>query len=376
MSATGTDPGALLAAVRISDVAWAVVIAAVVWAVGWLVIALVSRSRARPQEDVGFVPPSQPPLATPLGPAGQEEHIAGVLRWLCAETEADSATFVHLAPGGRERIVVEPRGLEPATVAELARAGREALMGTPAEPPSGTAVARWLGAGGSKVVLLKGVAPAGAQEPLRFARFAIEWAGATAREADPRGVEDRIRAVSGVSWAETDVRDPSEVRVMIAEGVDRQMVQEAVERVLVGTGSRVRWVEPATADRPPRARLLEVAVAGDGQVDAEVSLEWRGQELRGRGRASASPTGRYRAAADAVADALGPLLAGEAKVEGLYTHSHGDQDLVVVVVHLDGERLVGAVQARVSEPDASAARAVLDAVNRRLSVMAGGSGRI
>jgi hypothetical protein len=386
-AAAGAGPGALLvAAVQPSDVGWAVLIAGLVWALGWLVIATVGRGR--PPRTVGFPQPVPAPdimpdpalpgsLTRPAAPpVPEEDHVAGVLHWLVAETEAECVAYLHLAPGGRERIVVEPRGLEASTVAELARAGRQALLGPRVEPPAGTVVTRWLGAGGSKVLLLRGVVPTMSQEPLRFARFAIEWSGASLPAAATKAVEERVRSVPGVAWAELNGRDAAEIRVMVSDSVQRELVEEAVERLLRETGTRARWVEPASRETPPRARLLEVAVNANGEADAEVSLEWRGQELRGRGHASASPAGRHRAAADAVADALGPLLAGEATIEGLYTHAHEDHDLLVVVVHIEGERLVGAVQNRQSEPDASAARAVLDAVNRRLSMIAGGSGRI
>ncbi|HZA60282.1 MAG TPA: hypothetical protein VE754_01195 [Actinomycetota bacterium] len=377
--AAGTDLGAWVAHIlSVSDAIWAFVIALTVWGAGWGLIALFTRrSDALPAVDEGPPPAEEQPPASPPPDAApsEEEHVAGVLRWLITETEADVAIFVRLAPRGGERIVVEPRGLRPATVAVLAQAARDVLIQPSTDQPAGTAVARWLGSGGSKAVLLKGVAPTEAQEPLRFARFAIEWTGTPRGGNGSPGVETRLRSIPGVAWAESDGRDAAEVRVLVGENIDRALVEDAVHASLRATGVRVTWVEPSDDGHAPRARLVEVGVDTNGSVKANVALEWRGQELRGRGNA-ASIAGRSRAAADAAADALGPLLAGSVAVEGLYTHAHDDEDVVVVVVSLDGERLVGAVQAKEPDADASAARAVLDAVNRRLTLMAGGSGRI
>jgi hypothetical protein len=63
-------------------------------------------------------------------------------------------------------------------------------------------------------------------------------------------------------------------------------------------------------------------------------------------------------------------------VEGLYAHHHHGTELLVAVVSVEDERLVGAVPTQSEDRDVGAARAVLDAVNRRLSEIAGGSGRI
>ena len=374
---TGTGPGAVPGATAIAsiDVAWALAVAGAVWLLGWLTLVLAGRER-RPRSKEHSAPP------TMLGPAPpgtngtpQTEHVAGILRWLLAETEADGAAFLSLVPGGGERVLVEPRGLDPASVAALARAGREALVRPDQSPPSGLSAVRWLGSGGSKGLILKGVPRGSADEPLRFARFAIESGSAIFSATDDRRIEERVRSVPGVAWAELAPDDPSEVRVMLAEGAERRAMEADVVAA-AGPKTHVRWVSAAEAEGGPRARLVGAAVTLNGRADAEVQIDWRGQPLRGRGHAGPSPTGRYRASAEAMTDALGPLLAGEVRVEGLYVHTHGEGELVVVVVSVDDERLVGAVQARQADQDATAARAVLDAVNRRLTLIAGGSGRI
>jgi hypothetical protein len=162
---------------------------------------------------------------------------------------------------------------------------------------------------------------------------------------------------------------------MLAENVDPNMVEDALETVVSGTGVSLRWVRPSSPP-VPRAKLLGLTVDGEGKTSAEVRLDWKGQELRGRAHGAASPAGRYQAAARAVADALRPLLATDVVVEGLYAHHHHGTELLVAVVSVDDERLVGAVPAQSEDRDVGAARAVLDALNRRLSEIAGGSGRI
>lgn len=377
----------MTAQLQASDIVWAVLVAVAAWMVGLGAIILLNRRRPEdsvtiqrgPRRRAEEVPEAatEAPAQTPSVPAGvrDAEDISGVLRWLLSETQADSAAFLRLSPGGRERFVVEPRGLDPGAVAILARGAREALVQSTERSRSIDAATRWLGTGGSKAIVLQGTPPGAATEPLQFARFAIEWMG-TSREGDSaQGVEDRVRSVPGVAWAELNAESPGSVRVMLAENVDPNMVEDALETVVSGTGVSLRWVRPSSPP-VPRAKLLGLTVDGDGKTSAEVRLDWKGQELRGRAHGEASPAGRYQAAARAVADALRPLLATDVVVEGLYAHHHHGTELLVAVVSVDEERLVGAVPAQSEDRDVGAARAVLDALNRRLSEIAGGSGRI
>jgi hypothetical protein len=377
----------MTAQLQASDIVWAVLVAVAAWMVGLGAILLLSRRRPEdsvtiqrgPRRRAEEVPDgaTEAPAQTSSVPAGvrDAEDISGVLRWLLSETQADSAAFLRLSPGGRERFVVEPRGLDPGAVAILARGAREALVQSTERSRSIDAATRWLGSGGSKAIVLQGTPPGAAAEPLQFARFAIEWMG-TSREGDSaQGVEDRVRSVPGVAWAELNEESPGSVRVMLAENVDPNMVEDALETVVSGTGVSLRWVRPSSPP-VPRAKLLGLTVDGEGKTSAEVRLDWKGQELRGRAHGAASPAGRYQAAARAVADALRPLLATDVLVEGLYAHHHHGTELLVAVVSVDDERLVGAVPAQSEDRDVGAARAVLDALNRRLSEIAGGSGRI
>jgi hypothetical protein len=375
----------MTAQLQASDIVWAVLVAVAAWVLGLGAILFLSRKRPadsvtvhsgprRRAEDSsgGAAQTASPP---PVPPEVRDaEDISGVLRWLLSETQADSAAFLRLSPGGKERFVVEPRGLDPGIVAVLARGAREALVQSTERSRSIDAATRWLGAGGSKAIVLQGTPSGAAAEPLQFARFAIEWMG-TSREGDAsNGLEGRVRAVPGVAWAEVTDENPASVQVMLAENIDPNMVEDALQSAVSGTGAAVRMVGPSA---PPvaRAKLLGLTMDGEGNT-AEVRLDWKGRELRGRAQGAASPGGRYQAAARAVADALRPLLATDVVVEGLYSHHHHGTELLVAVVSVDDERLVGAVPSQTEDRDVGAARAVLDALNRRLSEIAGGSGRI
>jgi hypothetical protein len=376
----------MTAQLQASDIVWAVLVAVAAWVLGLGIVLLFNRRRPAdsvivrkgPRRRLEDLPEETPQTPTPAPTVPAEvrdaEDISGVLRWLLSETQADSAAFLRLSPGGKERFVVEPRGLDPGAVAVLARGAREALVQSTERSRSIDAATRWLGAGGSKAIVLQGTPPDAAAEPLQFARFAIEWMGTSREGVDAHGVEDRVRAVPGVAWAELTEDAPGAVRVMLAENVDPNMVEDALENVVSGTGVSLRWVRPASP-AVPRARLLGLTVEGDGKASAEVRLDWRGTELRGRAHVT-DPAGRYQAAARAVADALRPLLHTDVVVEGLYAHHHHGTELLVAVVSVDDERLVGAVPAQSEDRDVGAARAVLDALNRRLSEIAGGSGRI
>ncbi len=373
----------MVAQLEPSDVAWAVAVAVAAWILGLGIVLLISRKRGgsalSPElssAGVGGQPSSpRPNVPAPMA-IRDAEDIAGVLRWLLSETQAESAAFLRLSPGGEERLVVEPRGLDPTTVTALARRAREALVRSSSTSASGWATTRWLGSGGSKALVLQGTAATPAAEPLQFARFAIEWMEASRKDEPGGGLEDRVRALPGVAWAELTDDSPGAMRVLLAEKVDPTMAEDALKNAVSGTGVALRLVQPSPREEQPRARLLGITVDADGQASAEVRLDWKGQELRGRGYGSASPAGRHHAAAHAVADALRPLLATDVVVEGLYAHAHRETELLVVVVTVDEERLVGAVPESSPERHIGAALAVLDAVNRRLSRIAGGSGRI
>ncbi len=72
-----------------------------------------------------------------------------------------------------------------------------------------------------------------------------------------------------------------------------------------------------------------------------------------------------------------PLLDTDVAVESLYRADTSEEvDVLVVTVRVEGKRYVGAVVSTKGQEDMSGARAVLDALNRRLPEIAGRSGHL
>jgi hypothetical protein len=304
--------------------------------------------------------------------------VRGILRWLLTETEAEGVAFLQIAPGQLERLHLEPRGLIPATVAALAGRARRALVGGDEERASTEgASSRWLGVGGPKVLVLAGVSPIRAAEPMLFARFVLEWLAASKAGEPALDVEERARLIEGVAWAEAT--EDGDLRLLAAEDVDRIELASAVAEALPGV--RVEWAAehvPGSPAREKRARLVNVSLLEDDLApSAEVRLLWEGNELRGLGRAPTSLVGRHLATARGTLDALKPLVHGDLNVEHVQVLTVGpDLELLQVTVLIGEERLVGAVMVRPDDEERSGAKAVLDALNRRLTMIAGQSGRL
>ena len=325
--------------------------------------------------------PQAEPVADPRAPESLppdgDATVGEVLRWLLDEVEAEAVVYLRLGPGGEERLLVEPRGLPGPDVTYLARHARDIIIKgeIDAEVNEPTAHARWLGRTGSKIVLLRGVTQADADEALRFARFVIEWLSA------PRGevasvLEQRVRQVPGVAWAEAFDGDPPTVRILYARDADPSFAKAEVLRALGPAEARVEDVEPSASEEP-RVRLVDLNVDDAEESAVDVILDWKGQSLRGRGRGKGTVAGRSYASALAVADAMKPLLESDVEIEGLFRTDAADQgDVLVVTIRVGGQRYVGAVTASRGQEDVGGARAVLDALNRRLPQIAGRSGRI
>jgi hypothetical protein len=309
----------------------------------------------------------------------QDDAIGGVLRWLRDELGTEALAYLHVTHDGDERIMVEPRGLDAQSVLDLARRARDALSDwDPEEGPqvdeTGT---RWSGRGGSNVIVFEEASAEHLPEGLRSAQGLIEGIRALQEAPDGRELENRIRAIPGVAWVEYTPDEPPTLRVLVAEDADPAEVHAAVEGALAGAAVALHWVEPEPLGKEePRPRLVKVRVEVDTESMAEVHLRWNGHRLEGHGSASASAAGRFHSVAYATADALAPLLDGDIEVEGLYSAlTHDQSELLMAVVQARGERLVGAVLSRPGEEDLSAAKAILDAVNRRLPHLVNGNGQ-
>jgi len=308
----------------------------------------------------------------------EDAAIADVIRWLIVETEAESAAYILLTPSGAEHLLIEPRGLTSGDVGELVDQARHAMVEgrVQAEVNVPMAHARWLGREGTKIVMLRGVAASGAADALRFARFVIEWL-ATRGEDLPPSLERRVREIPGVAWVEMAAGDPPSLRVLLDRNADPELTRHALTRAL-GEGSiRVEEIDGGESVEEPRVRLIDLTVGLDDESSVDVLLDWQGQTLRGRGRGRTTEAGRSYASALAVADAMKPLLDSDVAVEGVYrSDATEDLDVLVVTVRVGGQRYVGAVTSPKGQEDVSGARAVLDALNRRLPQIAGKAGRI
>jgi hypothetical protein len=308
----------------------------------------------------------------------EDALVSGVLRWLLSETEAEAAAYLCLRPGGGELLRVEPRGLPSQDVEFLVGQVRHAILqgGPEEELNEPLSMDRWLGTGGSKVVLLRGVTAAAATEALRFARFVIEWLSAAQAGEVPPSIEQRVRMVPGVAWAEADEEDPARIRVLFARDSDPDIIRKAIDLAAGPSEVRVEELEKALREEP-RARLIDLAVSDEEHPSVDVLIDWTGRRLRGRGHGRSTPEGRSYASAEAVADAMKPLLDADVTVEGLYQADSSDGlNVLVAAVRVGPDRFVGAVVSPSGEEAFSGARAVLDALNRRLPQIAGKAGRI
>jgi hypothetical protein len=367
--------------------------------VGWILaivlgVLLLAGLRRRLSRSPGRLQGAEEGNEPTLLPRPADAGVVGVLRWLLEGTDAEGVACLEMRPKRGERLRIEPRGLPDRVVATLARRGRDALLGSGPQEPSGVVSLRWLGAGGPRALVALGTASDDAREALRFGRYLIEWVVASRSEDQVPELERRLGDIPGVAWAEID-HGEGRARLLLSEGADAPTTEAEVRRALEPAELHPSWIEvPASvpsepaetgpSDRvgarevaEPRVKLVEVAFSQDGQATADVRVMWKDHELRGRGHARATPAGPYYAGAKALADALRPLLDSEVVVEGLYQAST-DQAVPVLIAEVlfEGEHLVGAVVDRSGEAHWAGARAVLDAVNRRLVQVAGRSGRL
>jgi hypothetical protein len=322
----------------------------------------------------------QTPEVTESEAADFDEDVAvgDVLRWLVAETEAESAAYILLTPSGTERLLLEPRGLSTSDVAELVAQARHAMVegNVEAEVNVPMAHARWLGKNGSKIVILRGVTAAAGYEALRFARFVIEWLAARGEDLPP-SLERRVREIPGVSWAELSPGDPPSLRVLLDPNADPDLARHELNVTLGDLSVRIEEIDGGALLDEPRIRLIDLTVGLDDESSVDVVLDWQGQMIRGRGRGQPTDAGRCYASAQAVADAMKPLLDSDVVVEGVYQSDAADDvNVLVVTVRVGNQRYVGAVTSPKGQETVSGARAVLDALNRRLPQIAGKAGRL
>jgi hypothetical protein len=160
------------------------------------------------------------------------------------------------------------------------------------------------------------------------------------------------------------------------EGLPGRTTTDELSRLL--PGQAVTWVAETPPEAERRARLMDVQMSElAGTPTASVRLAWEGTELRGVGHGHRTLVGRHLASARAAIDALKPLVHGLMHVENLQVSTlQSEIEVVLVSVLVGDERLVGVTLVKTEDEERSGAKAVLDALNRRLPMLAGQSGQI
>ena len=130
---------------------------------------------------------------------------------------------------------------------------------------------------------------------------------------------------------------------------------------------------PAPASQPARTLLAGMTLESlEGASSVSVVLRCRGREATGSSRRPATAVGLHRMAAEATLEALGQLhpAVEAADVDGVEVRQLGPRRVALVSVAQrsvhDEDVLIGTATVRAAGELDAVARAVLDAVNRRL----------
>lgn len=193
---------------------------------------------------------------------------------------------------------------------------------------------------------------------------------------------ENVRRIRGVLAASVTA-DP-EIRVRVVSDEDRP-AKEIVRDIqsLAAAGYRMSIDHRAVSvtstavldeDRSTRPVISWVNVTSEQRsTRVDIGLQWAERETTGGAVAlSSERSARIRAAAEAAAVALGPILDSRGtrlSVEAVQPFTLGGREWVVVAGLLEGDGeslpILGAAFAA-DDPVASGARALLDAVNRHL----------
>jgi hypothetical protein len=122
----------------------------------------------------------------------------------------------------------------------------------------------------------------------------------------------------------------------------------------------------------PAIVSIEDSVGSDG-THVVVTLDWEDHAFTGE--AVGPEDGRSRLAGEATLSAVSTILGSSTSLEllALATADLGTESVALAQVRLDnGDVLVGSALERDRDPRLAAARAVMDAINRRISPRLGG----
>ena len=136
---------------------------------------------------------------------------------------------------------------------------------------------------------------------------------------------------------------------------------------------RIPWQEGRPRER---VKLVEAQLVHgtDDRAQAEVALEWRAVEYRGKDSAVGHGTIELRVCAEATLDALRQLLAGRLsfRLIGVKSVKAFDDSVAIVALGVhdseinEDRRLIGTAMAPEGNMPTGVARAVLNATNRVL----------
>lgn len=195
-------------------------------------------------------------------------------------------------------------------------------------------------------------------------------------------LEKALQAIRGVRGARVRVEDGSaHVRVLVLPEVPHAALVDSIQRLsteYLGThvpSSQIEVLSSGTGEadiaHSRRRKLSSITTSRNSHsFSARVSLELEGDVLIGERSGAAGRSGEWRSVGLAVIDGLRDLLTPPVDLETAEVIEVGTSKLAVVSLSRGAETLVGSAVVRLDEHDA-VARAVLDALNRSLSVLEG-----
>jgi hypothetical protein len=209
-----------------------------------------------------------------------------------------------------------------------------------------------------------------------------------AQAVDPRLIETSVRQVQGVYACRVVLESPSEIAEIHVVGSPsrrpKQIVRDIESLLFAKFGLRVNFRKISLAQLQEergftmlgnRPRLAESAFSSDGEQDrVSVRLVDGSSSVMGEASAPASSVDKGRLGSMAVLCALDRMShgTGEFRVDAIERVPVGDRAVTVVLINVGfgsgEETLIGTAFYRGDSVEA-AARATLDSVNRRLSLI-------
>ena len=135
-------------------------------------------------------------------------------------------------------------------------------------------------------------------------------------------------------------------------------------------------MEDAVAERPTRAAIVGIQESSDnGIAHVQITLTYHDAEFHGKASGSASVSSRPRIVGEATLRAVEAVTEGRLKLtlDAIATTDLGESRVAMAQVGLAGssEPLVGSALVQTSDSATATVKAVLDALNRRMSQVLG-----